>query len=530
MKRVYPLFCCAAFLGLAPPALALTASGSLGSDTLWTSADSPVEIPSDLVVPDGTTLTIEPGVTIELAKAASLVVQGQLIAIGSPDDPIVFTGAGEGDSKVRWKSLVFEETAVDATFQNVDEYVSGSILSDCRFEMATKAVVLLGASPYVFSCEFIGNKTEMQIDTKGGAALNISAGSIARIRECLFDGNTAAGFAYGGAIYVEESNPIIQDNIFTNNAAIYGGALCTNLVASPIVGNLFQSNSASGATTSEGGAASLISTVAAFLNNEVLSNTSVTDGGGLHVCVDCHPHATPFILDNTFEDNVMEADDAAHGAAGVGAAFLRMFADNNLIGNLRAGRPADFGWYHPLEEGFPLWASTAQIGGNWWGTSNPTVIEQSVTDGRQVPGVGVVEFGQPLTGPVESATPRVTLTTRRLRYEDALEPMPLFLTIYNPGPQATYELRILVQYDDGPAFPLNLPLDYPGATAHLGGWLLPTPENSVFFAALTAPPYQPETQRFKNARFHAALYDPATGQLVGRVCSIQTDFVAEVMP
>jgi len=56
------------------------------------------------------------------------------------------------------------------------------------------------------------------------------------------------------------------------------------------------------------------------------------------------------------------------------------------------------------------------------------------------------------------------------------------------------------------------------------------PENSVYFTTLVEPVYEPESLSYGGAQFHAALYDPKTGKLVGRVCTIRTDFVKEVLP
>jgi len=512
------------------PARGMTVSSDIAEDTAWTAADSPVRIEKDVAVKEGVTLTVEPAVRIELGPGVTLSVAGMLVARGKEGQEIVFAGVEESGEEARWKSIRFLDSAVDATFEAVDDYAYGSIVEHCRFQHGTKALHLSAASPYIHECTFADNRTEFQADIKGGAAILVEGGSSARIRDCTFESNVADGFAYGGAVYVEAGDPILQDNVFTDNTAIYGGALCTNLTASPIVGNVFDGNRAEGSTESKGGAVALVSTVSAVMNNEMTGNRSVKDGGGLHVCVDCHPHATPFILDNTITGNECEDPDPAAGAGGVGAGFLRMMADNNLHGNTRDGKPADFGWYHPVEEGFPDWARDVSVAHNWWGTTDTGAIAATITDAADIDGSGNADPTPALTAPVAGPIPRVTVTTRRLRYEAAGEPMPVFLTLYNPGAETTLELRILAQADSGPAVPFAGPIDFPGIARSSGAYLLTMPENSVFFAVLLSPLYAPETTPFETVTWHAALYDPGSGKVVGRVSSIRTQFVKEVTP
>jgi hypothetical protein len=77
----------------------------LRRDTTWTKADSPVRIEGIVVVDDGVTLTIEPGVTTELI---GLHVQGGLVAEGTPAEPVVFSGY-----RRRWDGIRMEDVDGD---------------------------------------------------------------------------------------------------------------------------------------------------------------------------------------------------------------------------------------------------------------------------------------------------------------------------------------------------------------------------------------------------------------------------------
>lgn len=66
-------------------------SGLINENTVLT-ADHVYYISGNLGVNKGVTLTIEPGARIEFAKGSSLVAFGKLIAKGTPEKPIIFTG------------------------------------------------------------------------------------------------------------------------------------------------------------------------------------------------------------------------------------------------------------------------------------------------------------------------------------------------------------------------------------------------------------------------------------------------------
>lgn len=293
------------------------------------------------------------------------------------------------------------------------------------------------------------------------------------------------------------------------------------------MGNRFINNEA---TITKEGAASLITTVSAFLNNVVTGNLAKLDGAGVHVCVDCHPHAVPFFMDNTVTDDITEDPDPAHGAAGIGAAYLRMMTHNNIHGNLRKGEPSDFGWFHPLVEGFPEWVADRSIAGNWWGTTDTAAVEKTVADGHDFEGLGKVDYEPVLEGPVEEPRPRVTVTTRRLVFDDPGEEMPVFLTLYNPGEELEVELVLLFQYGERTPIPYHGPLAFPDAEVKNGLFELKLPKNSVFFRSVTAPPFAPETYAADHGYWHAALFDADSGERIGETCSIRFDISEEVTP
>lgn len=533
MKLVYKSLLAAAVL-LAMPAAAVAAtdvSGKLSGDATWNAAGNPYQVGEDVTVPEGTVLTIEPGVKVSFQAGRSLVVEGTLIARGTAEDPVLFTGTVAGGVAARWGSIVFADSSLDAQFMAVDQYVSGSIVEECTFEWASNALYLESASPYIHKCTFRDNRTAFSIDIEGGGAIYVGPHSSPRIAECDFLDNFADGFNYGGAIYVYAADPVIQDNLFAGNVAIYGGAISTLLMAAPIVGNRFEDNHATGSSESKGGAVSLVSTVSPLIANHFESNSSEKDGGGLHVCVDCFPHATPFVIANTVVNNTCSNDDPADGAAGVGAAYLRAMYNNSLSGNLRQGKPSDFGWFHPLAEGYPEWVSKVSVAVNWWGTTDDDKIQATITDGTDVEGLGTCDHKPVLQDPPgQLAEPVVTITTRRLVYDEAGLSMPVFLTIYNPGAPVDVDLFLFVEYEGQSPIPYQGELDFPGAKRQGPGFGLTLPENAVYFTRLAEPEYVPGYTSAGHFVWRASLHNSDTGKRLMEASTSRSDLHEEVEP
>ena len=444
---------------------------------------------------------------------------GALVARGTADAPIRFAGRPEGDAAPRWGSVVFLDTAVDARFEDIDDYVGGSILEHCDFEGGSRALWLRAASPYVHDCTFHDNVYTSQVDDEpGGAALFVDVGSAPRIVACTFEDNEVEGRAQGGAVAVDHAQPILQDNVFRRNNSPYGGAVMTSTMRSPIVGNLFEENG----KAMEGGAVSLYASSPAFLANEVVRNTAFFKDGGVHVCVNCLPHASPFVFDNTITDNTCDVV----GAGGFGAAYLRWFADNDLHGNTTAGEPNDFSWFNGKFGVYPDAVVHTSIANNWWGTDDPAAIAATVRDGVDDESVGVATWEPFLTAPAGGPIPRVTITTGKLGWEKDGEDMEVFLTVYNPLEARALELVVYLSYPGLPALPYRGPIDFPGAEATDEGYRLSLPENAVYFSRLLAPPYPADTALI-HGYWHAALLDPDTGERVGELCSIRFDFDLE---
>ncbi len=99
-------------------------SGTLGANAVWDTASSPYVVTSHLTVPEGMTLTIEPGVVVQLFPGASIAVNGILTADGTEDGQILFERVS--GVSARWGYLGFDGS-------------QGSVLRHCVFEYGSRA-------------------------------------------------------------------------------------------------------------------------------------------------------------------------------------------------------------------------------------------------------------------------------------------------------------------------------------------------------------------------------------------------------
>ncbi len=492
---------------LAAPARATEAPAEITADTTWTAAESPWQVLDDTTVSDGVTLTIEPGVVVELAEGAGLTVRGALWAVGEGDSPVTFTRLGDHDGEGAWGHIRFEEGSADARYEGVDSLVGGSALEGCELRYGSQAVIIEGASPLIRGCSFEDNSFEPEgSDSQGGAAIRVLGGSRARIQGNTFLDNRVGGWGYGGAIEVLEASPIIVGNHFEGNSSVYGGALCLQISQSPVLGNSFVGNEVEG----EGGAVALYSSAGAFMDNTITGNESVFDGGGVHVCVDCKPHAAPWVVDNVITDNLSRAI----GAGGFGAAWIRGFQWNDIHGNLRSDEPADLLWVNEELDAYPAWVHSPAMPHNWWGTTDPDAIEETIEHGEDESEYGVVDWEPPAEGPVAASTPRAVITTVRIRYEQTVGEDPIHLVLYNPGEARELELRLFLRFDDAHLVPYTRDLGVEALEASGDAWRVSMPADGVIFAPISDPGTG-TVELPPSATWVAILYDTTSGAIIG---------------
>ena len=101
--------------------------GTLTEDTVWTAVNSPYVLTSTLFIPDGITLTVEPGVTVLGQSYGGIIVQGEIVAIGTAVSPITFTSVTDS-APGEWPGLLFWDGV--GHFEHVAIRYGGEVVLD----------------------------------------------------------------------------------------------------------------------------------------------------------------------------------------------------------------------------------------------------------------------------------------------------------------------------------------------------------------------------------------------------------------
>ena len=186
------------------------------NETLLSKDNSPYQITEDAHVKN---LTIEPGVRIEFLGDYSFEVSGTLTAIGTEQEPIVFT-ASESNTD-GWQGIHFNEN------------IPGSELAYCTIEKANNSGIrIINSLPIIRDCTITNNQGVQ------GGGLNIDLSSLSgddelTITNCIVSDNTSSSHGGGikanlGSATLSFENCTISDNISNpskSNGSIVGGAI-----------------------------------------------------------------------------------------------------------------------------------------------------------------------------------------------------------------------------------------------------------------------------------------------------------------
>ena len=189
-----------------------------GSDLTWTKEKSPYYVTGNILVEEGQTLTIEPGVNVQFAGAYYIVVDGTLKAIGSEDDKILMYGVGDGEDS--WLGINVRKDYVsvieNATIFGLARGLSGKMLIQNSSVASSNTNYCLGYDggwnnelPFAGTIESsvingeIYSKEATFVDNK----INLS-GTVSKLNESYLVGNSVNG------LYVILDSSLSENNIF----------------------------------------------------------------------------------------------------------------------------------------------------------------------------------------------------------------------------------------------------------------------------------------------------------------------------
>lgn len=175
----------------------------------WALTGSPYIINGSIQVPNDSTLIIEPGVTVSFQGTYKFLINGCLLAIGTPADSIKFTAS---DTAVGWRGIRFINT-------NTNNDTSKFVFCKIQYGKAH------GVAP----------------EDKGGGMYFENYSKVFVSNSVI---SNCSSTLYGGGIYCYASNPVFYNNFIGKNIAYYGGGIYITSSSPLIIQNTINNNSA----------------------------------------------------------------------------------------------------------------------------------------------------------------------------------------------------------------------------------------------------------------------------------------------
>jgi parallel beta-helix repeat protein len=346
---------------LALPALAaepLRYSGeeTLFQDTVW---EGEVLIDGILTVPPGTTLEIRPGTVVRLSRLDSngdgigereLFVQGTLRALGTAAEPILFTSAEEAPVPGDWGAINMMASEED------------NVLSHCTVEYAYRG----------FHAHFARGRLSDVVFRYNVRGLQFQESTVS-LSDCTVEDNLN-GLQFRNSEVTLERLLILRND--WGLRCVYSELTMRDC--------RFEDNLINGAN---------------FRDSTVLVEGCRFAGNrkGLYLQRSRGTVRGSTLLENSEHGIFLEdsqCDILANRVAGNGRAGVKwvdsagIFQNNSLVNN------GEYALINDGDEG-------VDARGNWWGTSSVEAIAILIRDGSDRTGLGLVDAGDPLSGPVE---------------------------------------------------------------------------------------------------------------------------------
>jgi hypothetical protein len=274
---------------------------------LWTLANSPYNIIGDVTIPAGSSLSIEPGVTVNAMGNYRLTAAGFLYALATEVDSIRFRN-GLTDPNAQWKGIRLESTT------------QGSHFGFCYVENAEYGINSINSPALIHHCHFYKNQKGMQL-------YGIGAADPAQV---IVSNNIVEQSIENGILVAQNSNALIQNNEIRYNGtgAQYRGAIQLSNQSgggscSPLIqNNHIHHNFKQGITAWD-----IVSANA--IQPEILNNVIEYNLTGIYLL-----NASGYVADNIIRYNFIPGD--ANSGAGVmvaGATSQPYFERNDVYGN-----------------------------------------------------------------------------------------------------------------------------------------------------------------------------------------------------
>ncbi len=426
--------------------------GLLLENTVFSPALNPYIVVEPIIVPEGITLTIEPGVNLNFMLSSSIKMEGgTLIARGLPALPI----AMQAHTDINWDGIRF--SASKTIFDEDGNYLSGSILEYISIDMSNRGLELTDTA-LIYARHLNIINTSYGVYLESGSTLHLYNSSIDQciygmyiknsgtniidncsVTNCDFgiflpSNNTSRynrftnnnlSYHRNVALFMSIGQGSIQNNLIAGNTVTYnniglhignGGLNDTglNLITSNIVQHndigikLSQDADTLRANLVESNVTGILLTKASYnhlINNIIQDNTdwglTLTDGSSRNYISTNGIYSNTSGVKVTYKDFKYSIENA--------------FVYNLLFGNLNEAFLFEAGPQQPLS--FNSISGTRdsavfvnhfetdiQAPLNWWGTSDTTMIDSMIFDHHDLGIFGEVIY-KPMLGSPDTLSP-----------------------------------------------------------------------------------------------------------------------------
>jgi len=353
----------------------------------WSSENNPYLMIEDIDIPTDNELLIEEGVEVIVQGDFQFLVQGVLIINGSEENFVTFQSENGG---INWSGIRFENELLQSN------------LNYCEIKNAEDGINSINSTMQIINCSFIENQKAIHI-----FGLSVENDPEIVIESCYIENCQQNG------IYITEHTNITINNCEITQCALDLSPRAAIMLSSqgdicePVISNNFiHHNTWQGISAWDVTGGENIDAIISY--NEISYNLT-----GIYLYF-AHGTVNENFIHHNFESG---NPNSGAGIMIAGSSANGKFSGNEITGNFTAvyitdGATANFGnlnnfdfdddgeniFHENIDESNNTWsiynASTQNIlaENNTWDSENPEIIEQTVFDGNDNPGFGMVDF------------------------------------------------------------------------------------------------------------------------------------------
>ncbi len=435
MKNLYSIFSVFLILCAHAASAQTNVSGFINANTTWTLAGSPYIVTGNALLSQGFTLTIDPGVVVKFDSNKALQIDGELIAIGTPSQRIVFTSNQVNPQPGDWAKLHFSDFSTDAVYNAQGNYISGTILKYCDVQYGGSlmwgSVDIQQCSPYINHCRITdGSWCGINFN---GVHLTVDSTRIGNFpkRGIYYQGghftlrNDTFVSNLEGAIHVLQSYDGLQSLIIDSYFRLNYGALSwqnNGLHHITIRNSAFLNNNGPAVVALQGECDTIICCKfrnnmngpaihwndganpfgSGLIHNNLIEYNSNASGPSVFL-LGVGGYDTMFISDNTIRHNSSPGNSCCHidhtlsGTVRSLQIYNNTFSENDgvnfmmLLGPQTNDPSFDFMYMsgnsfinplcqYELNNNIPYGSPNLFVGGNYWGSSSTTFVDGKIYD------------------------------------------------------------------------------------------------------------------------------------------------------